>query len=82
MFLSPAILLCIAVILYGVRSADTYWMPDPERNYLSWSFVFAVVTAFLCVVSAMLFVVTTLTTRYMYKNSNEDDYAMNSRYRY
>ena len=37
----------VIVILFGVQAHyDHLWMPKPELNYLSWSYGFAVLTAF------------------------------------
>lgn len=33
----------IAVLVFGIWGDDRDWMPDPEHNYLSWSFALAVV---------------------------------------
>lgn len=47
----------MAVIIFGIRGDDRDWMPDPESNYLSWSFAFAVVGCFFTWTSAVLFFV-------------------------
>ncbi len=38
------------VLLFGVMANfDPLWMPHPELNYLSWSYGFAILTAFFCI---------------------------------
>jgi len=44
-----------AVIVFGIKGDDRDWMPDPEHNFLSWSFALAVVGAFFQWVAAILF---------------------------
>jgi len=56
MFLSG--LFCtIAVIVFGIKGDDRDWMPDPEHNFLSWSFALAVVGCFCHWIASVLFLV-------------------------
>jgi len=49
-------LLCtISVIVFGIKGDDRDWMPDPEHNFLSWSFALAVVGCFFQWIAAILF---------------------------
>ncbi|XP_053206272.1 uncharacterized protein LOC128390560 [Panonychus citri] len=54
MFLS-ALFCTTACIIFGIKGDDRDWMPDPEHNYLSWSFALAVVGCFFQWVSSILF---------------------------
>jgi len=54
----------IAVIIFGIRGDDRDWMPDPEHNFLSWSFALAVVACFCHWIAAVLFLVE---SRILYK---------------
>ncbi|XP_076325981.1 uncharacterized protein LOC143233537 isoform X2 [Tachypleus tridentatus] len=47
----------IALITFGARGDGRDWMPDPDHNYLSWSFGLGVVGAFLEYVVSLLFLV-------------------------
>ncbi|XP_022257613.1 uncharacterized protein LOC106473481 isoform X1 [Limulus polyphemus] len=47
----------IALITFGARGDGRDWMPDPDHNYLSWSFGLGVVGAFLEYVVSVLFLV-------------------------
>lgn len=52
----PTGLFCtIAVIVFGIKGDDRDWMPDPEHNFLSWSFALAVVGCFFQWIAAILF---------------------------
>lgn len=56
-FFSLLIAICctIAVIVFGIHGDGRDWMPDPDHNYLSWSFALAVVGAFFSYIAAVLF---------------------------
>ncbi|XP_064480983.1 uncharacterized protein LOC135394253 isoform X2 [Ornithodoros turicata] len=45
----------IAVIIFGARGDGRDWMPDPDHNYLSWSFALGVIGTFCTYVAAVLF---------------------------
>ncbi|KAH6934951.1 hypothetical protein HPB50_002484 [Hyalomma asiaticum] len=47
----------IAVITFGARGDGRDWMPDPDHNFLSWSFALGVIGAFCTYVAAVLFAV-------------------------
>lgn len=47
----------IAVIVFGARGDGRDWMPDPDHNFLSWSFALGVIGAFCTYVAAVLFAV-------------------------
>lgn len=44
-----------AVTLFAIYGNDQDWMPDPEHNYLSWSFAAAAIGSFLLWIAALLF---------------------------
>ena len=46
-----------AVIVFGIYGDDEDWMPDPEHNFLSWSFALAVVGCFCHWIACILFLV-------------------------
>ncbi|RWS12546.1 claudin domain containing protein-like protein [Dinothrombium tinctorium] len=50
-----ALFTTIAVIVFGIKGDDREWMPDPEHNFLSWSFALAVIGSFLQWVASVLF---------------------------
>ncbi|XP_074603573.1 uncharacterized protein LOC141857064 isoform X2 [Brevipalpus obovatus] len=54
MFLS-ALFCTTACIIFGIKGDDRDWMPDPEHNYLSWSFALAVVGVFFQWMASILF---------------------------
>lgn len=54
----------IAVVVFGIYGDDRDWMPDPEHNFLSWSFALAVVGCFCHWISSILFLVE---SRILYK---------------
>ncbi|RWS12448.1 claudin domain containing protein-like protein [Dinothrombium tinctorium] len=45
----------IAVVVFGIRGDDEGWMPEPEHNFLSWSFALAVVGTFFEWVAFILY---------------------------
>ena len=45
----------IAVIVFGIKGDDREWMPDPEYNFLSWSFGLAIVGCFFQWIASILF---------------------------
>ncbi|KAI1305346.1 hypothetical protein HDE_01538 [Halotydeus destructor] len=59
-----------AVVLFGIYGDDRDWMPDPEHNFLSWSFALAVVGCFFQWISAILFWVE---SRILYKREMKRD---------
>lgn len=44
-----------AVTIFAIYANREDWMPDPEHNYLSWSFAAALIGTFLLWVAALLF---------------------------
>lgn len=44
-----------AVTLFATYGNNQDWMPDPEHNYLSWSFAAAAIGSFLLWIAALLF---------------------------
>lgn len=53
---SLAALCCTsAVAIFALNGNQEDWMPDPEHNYFSWSFVAAVIGSFLLWIAALLF---------------------------
>ncbi|XP_046583898.1 uncharacterized protein LOC124291041 isoform X2 [Haliotis rubra] len=48
----------ISVILFGIKAdTDRQWLPHPDSNYLSWSFGFAVLSAFFALFAGMCLLV-------------------------
>ncbi|XP_013789749.1 uncharacterized protein LOC106473611 [Limulus polyphemus] len=47
----------IAVITFGARGDGRDWMPDPDHNFLSWSFALGVLGTLLDYLAAILFFV-------------------------
>ncbi|UYV77752.1 hypothetical protein LAZ67_15002155 [Cordylochernes scorpioides] len=66
----------ISIIVFGTLGHGREWMPQPEHNYLSWSFGLAVVGVFFMFVAAVLFFVESVQTRKRLRR--EEAYAMNS----
>ena len=58
----------IAVVVFGIKGDDRDWMPDPEHNFLSWSFALAVVGVFCHWIAAVLFLVE---SRILYDRENK-----------
>ncbi|EEC20444.1 conserved hypothetical protein [Ixodes scapularis] len=55
LLIASAVCNTIAVIVFGARGDGRDWMPDPDHNYLSWSFALGVIGAFCTYVAAVLF---------------------------
>uniref|UniRef100_T1JEE8 Uncharacterized protein n=1 Tax=Strigamia maritima TaxID=126957 RepID=T1JEE8_STRMM len=53
--LEPATFGTMAVIIFGARGDGRDWMPDPDHNYLSWSFALAVIGVYFLWVGSLLF---------------------------
>lgn len=53
--LLSAVSCSLAVIIFGVNATREDWMPDPEHNYLSWSYAAALVGSVLLWIAALLF---------------------------
>lgn len=53
--LISAVSCSLAVTLFAIYGNDQDWMPDPEHNYLSWSFAAAAIGTFLLWIAALLF---------------------------
>lgn len=53
-FLS-AISCTTAVTIFAINATREDWMPDPEHNYLSWSFAGAIIGSLLLWVASLLF---------------------------
>ncbi|XP_067665561.1 uncharacterized protein [Haliotis asinina] len=48
----------ISVIMFGIKAdTDRQWLPHPDSNYLSWSFGFAVLSAFFALFAGMCLLV-------------------------
>ena len=60
----------IAVIVFGIKGDDRDWMPDPEHNFLSWSFALAVVGCFCHWIASVLFLVE---SRILYDRQSKRD---------
>ncbi|XP_041360687.1 uncharacterized protein LOC121376944 [Gigantopelta aegis] len=46
----------ICIIVFGLKTkVDRQWLPHPDSNFLSWSFGFAVLSAFFATFAAMCF---------------------------
>ncbi|XP_077561301.1 uncharacterized protein LOC144176052 isoform X2 [Haemaphysalis longicornis] len=57
LLVASAVCNTIAVIVFGARGDGRDWMPDPDHNFLSWSFALGVIGAFCTYVAAVLFAV-------------------------
>ncbi|CAL1271614.1 unnamed protein product [Larinioides sclopetarius] len=53
--LVAAVCCTLAVVVFGVHGDGRDWMPDPDHNYLSWSFALGVVGSFFTFISSILF---------------------------
>ena len=54
----------MVLILFGIEVyTDTLWMPNPDLNYLSWSYGLAVVSGFFSVFASIALVNYTLIIR-------------------
>jgi formate hydrogenlyase subunit 3/multisubunit Na+/H+ antiporter MnhD subunit len=65
-----AVFCTIAVVVFGIKGDDRDWMPDPEHNFLSWSFGLAVAGVFCHWIAAVLFLVE---SRTLYDRENKRD---------
>lgn len=69
----------IAVVVFGIKGDDRDWMPDPEHNFLSWSFGLAVVGAFFNWMASILFLVESrMIERKEEKREREQHYGMHT----
>lgn len=55
LMLFSAVCCTLAVVVFGIKGDGHDWMPDPDHNYLSWSFGLAVVGTFFVYVASILF---------------------------
>lgn len=69
---TAAFMLCVGVILFGVKVEDRLWMPRPDHNHLSWSYAFAVLACFSSAISVVFMYM-------VYKNDKEDDNRMDGK---
>ncbi|RWS21338.1 uncharacterized protein B4U80_11138 [Leptotrombidium deliense] len=73
-----ALFLTIAVIIFGIKGDDREWMPDPEHNFLSWSYALAVIGTFLQWSSAALFIVETRVLEKKIKKAASNSFSMDT----
>lgn len=76
LFLPKGLFCTIAVIVFGIKGDDRDWMPDPEHNFLSWSFALAVVGCFCHWIAGILF---WIESRILYKRElkrEQQSYSM------
>ena len=76
LFLSKGLFCTIAVVVFGIKGDDRDWMPDPEHNFLSWSFALAVVGCFCHWIAGILF---WIESRILYKRElkrEQQSYSM------
>ncbi|XP_023223004.1 uncharacterized protein LOC111624409 [Centruroides sculpturatus] len=73
---SAGILHTIAVIVFGALGDGRDWMPDPDNNYLSWSFGLAAIGAILQLIAAVLFLLESVITRRRLAKEQQQLYAM------
>ena len=69
-------------IIFGIMSYyDYYWMPNPDLNYLSWSYGFAVLSAFFSFFAGIAQVAYTKHVRQMLRKPHQPmmmgNYPMN-----
>ncbi|XP_035205222.1 uncharacterized protein LOC118180211, partial [Stegodyphus dumicola] len=67
----------IAVITFGALGDERNWMPDPDHNYLSWSFGLAVIGALLELGSGSLFVVESRLAQRRIQDKNQQVFTLN-----
>ena len=75
MFVS-ALLCTIAVVTFGIRGDDRDWMPDPEHNFLSWSFGLAVVGSLFAWIASLLFWIESRILHNREEKREQQDYNM------
>jgi len=66
-----------AVATFAIYADRNDWMPDPEHNYLSWSFVAALIGCVLLWVAALLFYIEMQLI--MRRNTRQGSHAQGSR---
>ncbi|KFM76945.1 hypothetical protein X975_00950, partial [Stegodyphus mimosarum] len=66
-----------AVITFGALGDERNWMPDPDHNYLSWSFGLAVIGALLELGSGSLFVVESRLAQRRIQDKNQQVFTLN-----
>lgn len=50
----PAAFITISVIMFGVKAdVDRQWLPNPDSNFLSWSFGFCILSGFFSIFAGM-----------------------------
>ena len=67
------------MIVFGIFGDDRDWMPDPEHNFLSWSFALAVVGCFCHWISSLLFLVEARILQKRELKRQQPSYALESR---
>ncbi|XP_064596691.1 uncharacterized protein LOC135463362 [Liolophura sinensis] len=72
-----AALSTLSVTIFGVRSQDRFWMPQPDRNFHSWSFGICVLAGFFSVFSGMSLIVSCLRDHFF--NQPEEHYGSDKR---
>lgn len=45
----------MAVTIFAINANRSDWMPDPQHNYLSWSFAAALIGSLLMWIASLLF---------------------------
>jgi len=70
-----AVLMFIAVVVFGAKSDDRLWMARPDHNHLSWSYAFAVLSCFVSIISAVF-----LTIVFKSDSRLESEYEYMERY--
>uniref|UniRef100_T1J6A5 Claudin n=1 Tax=Strigamia maritima TaxID=126957 RepID=T1J6A5_STRMM len=68
----------MAVIIFGARGDGRDWMPDPDHNYLSWSFALAVIGVYFLWVGSLLFFIEGRRTRKQEKSQQHINYGMST----
>jgi len=67
----------IAVITFGAYGDERNWMPDPDHNYLSWSFAIAVIGGLLELGSGVLFFVESRLAQRRVQDRNQQVFSLN-----
>lgn len=66
----------IAVIVFGALGDGRDWMPDPDNNYLSWSFGLAAVGTILQLIAGVLYLLESIIIRRRQAKEEQQLYAM------
>ncbi|XP_054710274.1 LOW QUALITY PROTEIN: uncharacterized protein LOC129219978 [Uloborus diversus] len=76
--LTAGVFSLVAVITFGAFGDERNWMPDPDHNYLSWSFGLAVIGALLELGSGSLFLVEGQLAKRRVQDRNQQVFTLNN----